>query len=232
MNLYESDMMHDCLGDALRPGGLKLTKIALEYCNFSENDYLLDLGCGRGATINYIKNNYDCNICGLDTSEKLVSFARELNKNTEIFVCPAEKTCFEENTFTGILAECTLSLMDDIEKVLEEAGRILKDNGYFIISDIYARNTDFLNEFKNLSLNSCLRNPFDLNELKKILNKKGFIIEFEQHYNNLIIQALADIIFNGGTTDKLCIDENFKKLLVKSKLRYFLAIARKEKRMP
>lgn len=229
--LYESDLVHDCLGDALRPGGLKLTKIALDYCNFSKDDFLLDLGCGRGATINYIKNNYYCDIKGLEISEKLASIARRQNKNTEIFICPAENTFFEDDTFTGILAECTLSLMNNAEKVLEETARILQNNGYFIISDIYAKNTEFLKELKGCSLGTCLRTPFSLGDFKELLYKKGFIIELEQYHDNLIIQALADIIFNGGTTEKLCIDDNFKELLIRSKLGYFLMVARNIKKL-
>ncbi len=228
MNIYESDIIYDCLGNALRPRGFELTKIALEYCNFAVNDYLLDLGCGMGATISYIKRNYTFNIYGLDISEKLVSSARKLNEDTDILVCSADKTLFEKNAFNGILAECTLSLMDNKEKVLEEVARILKDNGYLIISDIYAINTEFLNEFEGDSLNTCLKNPFNLNELRKLLKKKGFIIELEQFHDNLIIQSLADIIFNGGTIDKLCIDNNLRKLLIKLKLGYFLMVARKE----
>lgn len=228
MNLYETELIHDCLGDALRPGGLELTETALKYCSFSKEDYLLDLGCGLGSTINYIKNNYDYSICGLDISDKLSSMARELNENTEIYMCSAENTLFEKNTFNGVLAECTLSLMDDTEKVIQEVSRILKNNGYFVISDIYARNTEFLNEFKGSSINTCLKNPFNIIELKKLLYKNGFSIKLEEMHDNLIIQTLADIIFKGGTFEKLHINDNFRNLLIKSKLGYFLIVARKE----
>ncbi len=232
MNLYESNTMHDLLGDVLRPGGFEITKRALEYCKFESGDCLLDAGCGMGATINYINNNYDFKIIGLDKSEKLASLARELNKNTEIIVSSAESTIFEDKMFDGVLAECTLSLMD-VNKALMEINRVLKNNGYLIITDLYVNNTEFLDDLKRYPVNTCLKSPFDLQALKKHLVDSGFKIILAEKYDDVLIQLMADIIFRGGSMDKLlcagdCFDSNMKNLLIKSKPGYFLIIAQKE----
>ncbi len=235
MNLYENDIVQDVLGEALRPGGLELTKRALEYCRFKPEDKLLDLGCGGGATINYISKHYDFKIRGLDISDKLVSQARKLNEGAEIVISSAEDMIFENDIFNGVFAECTLSLMDNLEKALEEINRVMRNEGYLIISDIYANNTEYLEELKKFSVNTCLKKPFDLEILKDLLKDKGFHVELQERYDNLLVQLLTDIIFKWGSMDKLwncaegCVDtKNFQRVLNKSKPGYFLVIARKE----
>jgi arsenite methyltransferase len=47
---YGSPEMLDPLGDAVRPGGIDLTKGALEHCAFTARQRVLDIGCGLGAT--------------------------------------------------------------------------------------------------------------------------------------------------------------------------------------
>lgn len=236
MNLYESDIIQDVFGEALRPGGLELTKRALEYCKFNSGDKLLDLGCGSGATISYINKHYNFSICGLDISDKLVSQARRLNEETEIFISSAENMDFENSTFNGVFAECTLSLMDDLEKTLKEINRVTRNEGYLIISDIYVNNTEYLEKLKKVSVNTCLKKPFDLKDLNNLLENSGFHVELQEKHDNLLIQLLADIIFKFGSMDILwsctrdCTDmKSFQNSLIKSKPGYFLMIARKEK---
>lgn len=228
MNLYESDALKNAIGDALRPGGFQLTDRSLDFCKFQSEDKLLDLGCGRGATINYINNNYDYEICGLDISEKLISYARSINESNEIILSSADNILYEKESFHGVIAECTLSLMADIQEVLKEANRVLKRNGYFIITDVYAKNTEYSEELKKFELNTCLKNPLDLNKLKELLSNRGFNVVLEERHDNMIIQFVADIIFNGCSTTSLCIDKNMKDLLIKSKIGYMLMIAQKK----
>jgi len=216
---YESTVMQNTLGQTLRPGGLELTKRALEFCKFkADDDKLLDLGCGKGATIKYISDFYKIDICGLDISESLVAAANEINKDAVIVISSGENTPFEDDTFNGVFAECTLSLMDNLEKTINEINRIMKCGGYVIISDVYAKNTAYLEELNSYSAETCLKNPH------------------EENYDNLMKQLVVDIIFGHNTMESFwnctgchCIDgAKFQETLRKSKLGYFLMIAKKE----
>jgi len=228
MILYESDALKNAIGDALRPGGFQLTDRSLDFCKFQSGETLLDLGCGRGATINYINSKYDYKICGLDISEKLISYARSINKDNEIILSSADNILYENEFFHGVIAECTLSLMEGIQEVFKEVNRVLKKNGYFIITDVYAKNTEYLEELKKFEINTCLKNPLDLNILKEFLSNRGFNVVLEERHDNMIIQLVADIIFNGCSTTSLCIDRKMKDLLIKSKIGYMLMIAQKK----
>jgi ubiquinone/menaquinone biosynthesis C-methylase UbiE len=233
---YENKEMQKTLGDTLRPGGLVLTKRAMDYCKFSHSDSLLDLGCGKGTTIKYISDYYKVNIAGLDISDSLVKEARSLNENVEIVKSSGESTPFQDNTFNGVFAECTLSLMDNLQNTIREINRIMKNKGYLVISDIYANNTGHLDELRSYSVKTCLKNPHDIEELKQLLNNNGFKILLEEKHDHYMKQLVVDIIFGHknmaefwNCTGGCCIDgKKFQESLIKSKLGYFFMIAEKE----
>ena len=224
------------MGETLRPGGLETTKRALEFCKFKPDDNLLDLGCGKGRTIKYVWDNYHINMWGLDISEKLVWEARELNKKSNICISSGEHTPFENDEFNGVFAECTLSLMDNLENTINEVNRIMEKGGSLVISDVYAKNSKYLLELKSFNLDTCLKRPHCLDVLGSLLKDRGFEILLLENYDNLIIQLVADIIFGYGSMENFfscgggnCIDgKKFQEILKKSRIGYFLMIAQKE----
>lgn len=227
--------MQSTLGDTLRPGGFEITKRAIEYCAFKDKDMLLDLGCGKGATIKYLKDNYNIAAKGLDISLELVEEARR-NTDSEIVIASGEDIPFENDSFSGVFAECTLSLMNNLRNSIDEVYRVLSPRGYFVISDLYINNTEYLDELQSYSMNTCLKRPHDIAKLKSILKSKGFNILLEEKYDKYIKQLVFKIIFQhdsmgnfwkgsqGGSFD----GSRFQSILSKSKLGYFLMIARKE----
>lgn len=234
-NLYECPAMQSTLGDTLRPGGFEITKRAIEYCVFKDKDMLLDLGCGKGATIKYLKDNYNITAKGLDISHELVEEARR-NTESEIIIASGEDIPFEKESFSGVLAECTLSLMDNLKKAVDEVYRVLKPGGYFVISDLYINHSEYLDELQSYSVNTCLKKPHDLKKLKSILMDRGLNILLEEKYDKYIKQLVFEIIFQHGSMENFwqgsqnsSFDGNkFQSTLSKSKLGYFLLIARKE----
>lgn len=227
--------MQNALGDTLRPGAFEITKRAIEYCGFQKEDMLLDVGCGKGATIRYLKNNYNITSKGLDISFDLVEEARK-NTDSEILLASGEDIPFEKDFFKGVFAECTLSLMNNLEKSIDEVYRVLDFNGYFVISDLYSNKPEYLNGLQNYSINTCLKRPHDLEKLKGILQARGFHILLEEKYDKYIKQLVFKIIFQHGSMENFwkgsqCASSDansFQSILSKSKLGYFLMIARKE----
>jgi arsenite methyltransferase len=233
---YENKEVQKTMGETLRPGGLETTERALGFCKFKQRDMLLDLGCGKGRTIKYVWDNYHINMWGLDISEKLVREARELNKDSQIFLSSGEDTPFEDKKFDGVFAECTLSLMDNLEITINEVNRIMKTDGFLVISDIYAKNTEYLPELKNFNLDTCLKRPHSIDALMNLLKDKGFKVLLHENHDNFIMQLVGDIIFGYGSMENFfgcgggnCIDgKKFNEILKKSKIGYFLMIAQKE----
>lgn len=235
-NAYESESMKNALGETLRPGGFSLTEKGVQFCKISENDPVLDLGCGRGATVNFLYEYHHIKAAGIDPSEKLISEAKYKYTYAGFIQGRGENLPFQNKSFYAVFAECTLSLMEDLDIVIDEVHRVLKNGGWFIITDVYAKNRDTVSELNGFPLNSCMRGMHDLQLLKQKLQKTGFGIEYEEDCSDLLKQLLVKIGFTYGSmstfwnlTSENCIDGcRFSEALKQKKPGYFMLIVRKK----
>lgn len=111
--------------------------------NMSGNN-ILDVGTGSGSFIEVLKDSLKdyTSITGIDSNERALKAAGENFKEDNIsFVkMDAENLTFDDNSFDMVCLSNTLHHLPDIEKVLKEMKRVLKPNGYFIISEMYSDN--------------------------------------------------------------------------------------------
>ncbi len=234
-NAYESGCMKNIMGETLRPGGFNLTEIAAKYCEISAADAVLDLGCGRGATVNYLHEKHGITAVGLDPSEKLIEEARSGFPYAEFVFGTGECLPFENERFDCVFAECTLSLMDSLEEVLKQVHRVVKDNGWFVITDVYAKDPQAVNGLDDFSIRSCMRGLHDLEKLESRLERAGFDVDFCEDYSRFLKELVVKIGFSYGSmsefwniTAENCIDgSEFYEKLKRCKPGYFLLIARK-----
>lgn len=235
-NAYESDDMKNITGQTLRPGGFILTDKAVKFCKFSSEDYIMDLGCGMGATINYLYAKYNINAIGLDSSQKLINIGKKIYKNLKFICGKGEKIPFHDAEFNGVFSECTLSLMKNLNNVIENVFRILKPGGWFIITDVYARKTEFIHELRKVSVNSCMRNLQNLDELKNTVETIGFHVKLLEDCSDMLKELMVKTIFTYGSmgifwnkVSDCSIDGcEFENLLRNCKPGYFMMIIRKE----
>ncbi len=237
INIYENPELKEVTGETLRPGGFALTEIALGFCNIKKEQKILDLGCGTGASIEYLYNHYGIVGTGIDPSEKLLKFAKEKNIEADFLWGKGEELPFEDHQFDCVLAECTLSLMSDLKKTQEEIKRVLKPKGYLIITDVYARNSKYLKELKPYHLNSCIRGLHDLALLQENLTNLGYSISLIEDHSELLKALMVKIIFKYGSMDmfwsktgnkdEFCNVSEFQEVLKACKPGYFMIIARK-----
>ena len=236
MNAYESCCMQEITGETLRPGGFALTQKAINFCKLTREHNVLDLGCGRGASIEYLHKEYQIRAVGIDASKQLLQTAKAKNPYAQIIFAKADALPFFGGSFQAVFAECTLSLMDNLGEVLNEAYRVLRLNGWFIISDVYAKNPKALHKLKNFSLNSCLRGLHDLTLLQEELEKRGFEVLLLEDYSHFLKELMVKIIFSHGSMNsfwgKTMVEPNqlccsFEENLRECKPGYFMVIARK-----
>ncbi len=129
------EFMYSCGLDTLHPGGLEKTDEMARVCKVGEGKSILDVGCGKGVTTCYLARKYGCRVIGVDVSERMISYARELAEKRGL----GEKVCFEiidahslpfrDESFDIVIAECTTVLLDK-EKAFREFIRVLKPGGY------------------------------------------------------------------------------------------------------
>jgi SAM-dependent methyltransferase len=197
-----------------RPGGFVITDRALSFCSFQMNSKILDLGCGSGATVNHIIQNYNLEAFGLD---------KYLNRyNPNIIKATAEKIPFSDASFEGVLMECSFSVVDNQEMVLKECCRVLKTNGYLIISDMYARG-------EAAHLNGCLGRVDTKEVIINILENNGFTINLFEDFSTHLQAMWGQIIFDKGAKSFYCEMGVNPDAMKRIKCGYYLIVARKNK---
>lgn len=234
-NLYENKALRESLGETLRPGGFSITKRAVEYTGLKEGSRVLDIGSGLGDTVNFLIKEYGMDAIGLEPSELLIAEAALKYPGIAVIKGVGEKLPIEDGSLDGAFAECTLSLMDDLEAVISECSRTLKDGGYLIISDVYARSPEHIERLQAFSFRSCLRGMLDLRKLAEKLDSAGFEIIVQEDQTEALRQLTVKLIFEYGSMRLFwnrmsgCsadMDE-FRHLLSKCKTGYFLMVCRK-----
>jgi len=113
-----------------------------EETKFLFNDYVmpgdkvLDLGCGNGRFFEFLKDK-DIHYIGVDFSEKLVEIAKEKYPKVKFQVADALNLPFPNNYFDKIYSIAVLHHIPSEKfriQFFEEARRILKPNGFFILT--------------------------------------------------------------------------------------------------
>jgi len=138
-NVYESSFIAKFPGNFLRPGGLILTKRIVDYCTFVQGAKVVDVGCGAGFTVEYLRDLCSLDAVGVDLSETLLKQGKERVPDLPLLRAAGEKLPFADGSVAGVLAECSLSVVEDIGMVLAECSRILAPGGKLAITDLYIR---------------------------------------------------------------------------------------------
>jgi len=102
---------------------------------------MLDLACGEGSNTRILARK-GAKIVGVDLSERLIQFARQLEKKEKLGIeyhvsDAADLKEFLSNHFD--IVTCFMALMDieDYESTIREVARVLKMNGRFVFSIIH-----------------------------------------------------------------------------------------------
>ena len=105
--------------------------------HITKNAKVLEVGCGDGRSIKDILD-ITTNIVGIDHDEKAVADAKNNFKDYKtirILKAKAENLPFENKEFDFVICMTTFAnFADSKQKVLSEMKRVLKDDGFIIIS--------------------------------------------------------------------------------------------------
>lgn len=127
-----------------RPGGFEVTGELLRISGLDRESAaslplrVLDVGCGEGATVEYLRNRFPAwEISGLDKNPAFCTPGMIETGRAEAL--PAANASMDV-----VFMECSLSKTESPEKALQEALRVLKPEGWLLISDMYARKKELL----------------------------------------------------------------------------------------
>jgi len=147
---------------------LKLQKrVLFQEINCLPAGHLLEIGIGNGSHLPLYKTH---KIVGIDTSTCMLEIAkRQRNPNVELLQMNGENLLFQDQVFDYIVLSHVIAVVDNPEKLLEEACRVLKPNGTIFILNHFTPENWLKYIDKSFSLISKafhFKSLFDINSLK------------------------------------------------------------------
>jgi len=222
-------------GDArlFRPGGLELTARAIALANLRAGARLIDLGCGAGDTVRYLRSQ-SFRAIGIDCAPDPAIAGMYGRDSRMRIVGRAEDLPFADGAVHGILAECSLSLFEDCDQALAECARVLADGGRLMISDLYARRPEAIAQVRALH-GSCATTMLVREELETSLSDAGFTVDVWEDHSRALRECAARYLFEHGSLEGLwgCGGESssaIQEAMQAARAGYFLLIATRRNR--
>jgi arsenite methyltransferase len=131
-DLWAHQGMRLLVGDTLRPGGTRLTRLAFEDLALPRGSRVLDVGCGTGATLRLLEE-HGLRAVGTDYSLALATEAGEIAATT---AGDAERIPFRSAAFDAAFIECVLSSVPGKDPAARELARVVAPGGAVVLSDV------------------------------------------------------------------------------------------------
>lgn len=195
--VYETPALREALGDVLRPGGLALTDEALAACGLPPGAQVLDVGCGAGATVAHLRDRYGLAAVGVDASTLLLAAGHSREPAAPLALAWGERLPIRDQGLDAVLAECSLSLMADVDAALAEFRRVLKPGGRLILADLYVRTSDNSPRPRKPQPLSCLRGALTRPQVEGKLTEHGFELTVWQDCSDVLKVLAARLILAG-----------------------------------
>ncbi|VBB08788.1 methyltransferase type 11 [Lucifera butyrica] len=182
----------------MRPGGLALTGHLVDCCAFPRGARVVDIGCGTGVTVEYLREHGGLDAIGVDPSAMLLQQGRQRSPDLHLVRAAGEDLPFAAASVNGILAECSLSVMPDTGKVLDEMNRVLVPGGKLALTDIYIREQAASQDRPERTAGALTRD-----ELAGMLAESGFNVIVWEECSALLKEFVARYIMENGAVEEL-----------------------------
>ena len=121
----------------------------IDFLNDQSPAEVLDFGMGRGSWWKHIDDK-GISITGVDSSEYMVNYAQIEYPEKRILLAKSNRLPIADRSFVVVILAHVLSVVKDPTDVLNEAHRVLKLNGRFIINNHDSTNFKFIDGFMGL----------------------------------------------------------------------------------
>lgn len=117
-------------------GGVAATETLVALCHIDQDSYILDVGCGAGATAGFLAKRVGCRVVGVDILEGMVERSREraarerVAGKVEFRVADAQDLPFADGIFDAVITESVTAFPADKQRAVDEYARVTKPGGY------------------------------------------------------------------------------------------------------
>lgn len=194
------ELLGELTGGCLRPGGLELTSRLLSD-RLPPGSFVLEIGCGCGRSLSYMRQERGLCAVGLDLSAFLLERLRQSSHaplvRADAAFLPVRDACLD-----GVLCECVLSLMPRPDLVLQEIARVLRPGGYLFCTDLYARapGRGARGEAPE-DARCCIDGAVPRTQWLELLQEKSLQPEVWEDHSQALAQLAGELIFAYGTLE-------------------------------
>lgn len=195
-------LLGELTGGCLRPGGLGLTSRLLSG-RLPAGSRVLEIGCGCGRSLAYMREELQLRAIGLDLSASMLEELRQHTAHTPLVRAQAAVLPVQDNCLDAVLCECVLSLMPSLDAVLDEIVRVLRPGGYFLCTDLYAR---LPKNFRDSGsgpdgARCCIDGAIPRTEWLELLQSKTLQPEIWEDHSKALSQLAGELVFAYGTLE-------------------------------
>mgnify|MGYP005725521035 CR=1 FL=1 len=180
-------------GGYIHPHGKAATEILIESLALGENQRILEIGCGTGATLVQIALRYNVQIDGIDLLPEMLKVVRRrvsltgVSQNVRLHLVESGSPLpFENKSFDRVFAESVLGFQGAVSAALliKEVYRVLKEGGLFVVNDaIWKAPTSseivtFINQscLTDFGLRQASEQPWKLEDWLALMEDTGFTV--------------------------------------------------------
>ncbi len=110
-----------------------LTRALAVFIELQQGSQVLDVGCGNGISARTLCNAYDCNVLGLDLSEKMVAAGRAQCVSDKILLMVGDgerlAASVGRRIFDCVVYNASIFIFPDVDRSIREAVACLKPGG-------------------------------------------------------------------------------------------------------
>ena len=180
--------------DEFHIGGRQATENILGQLDFSEQNHLLDVGCGLGGASRYVANKYNNSVTGIDLTEEYIETGNvlstwiKLDKYVSLHQGSALSMPFDDRSFDGAFMLHVGMNIEDKAQLFKEMFRVLKPGTSIGVYDVMRNNDGELTypvPWATDESTSYLATP---NQYKGVLKKAGFKVSKENNRREFALE--------------------------------------------
>ncbi len=171
----------------------KTNIIMAQKAGIKKGDKVLDAGCGYGATARYLARTFECNIIGINISEKELELANQRTREQGLDnLCTFEygdfhRLGYPDESFDVVWSQEAFLHGEDKRKILEECFRVAKKGGKLVFSDIVMIKKNATPEDES-RIHERLQTTdiWDFDDYRKTLKDIGFNVMVDEEWSEKV----------------------------------------------